>query len=161
MPIILQTFYDGSTVVFDRGRFDDWCVYLHLPLKKRYAPSDTEYFTRLQQLATQHGAQSLYNDYVEIYAQTTAKIDSDVLTLILDVAEKYQEDALEIAIWFTVIYAGMVAEENKEKAILKKRIKRLGMYQTLIEQIDPKIAAHFSRGKKWRELDELCKTKGF
>jgi len=30
------------------------------------------------------------------------------------------EDEQEINIWFTVIYAGMIAEENKVNAILKK-----------------------------------------
>ena len=64
-------------------------------------------------------------------------------------------------IWFTVIYAGMVAEENKAFAMLKKRIKRLGMHQVLVEGFDADYAAHFSRGKKWPELDSLMKQRGF
>jgi hypothetical protein len=70
-------------------------------------------------------------------------------------------DRLLIEKWFTVIYAGMVAEENKKFAVLKKRIKRLGMYQMLVENQDPKIAANFSKGKKWPELDLIMKSKGF
>ena len=70
-------------------------------------------------------------------------------------------DAEEIDIWFTVIYGGMVAEENKEFAVLKKRIKRLGMHQILIERKDAEYAANFSKGKKWKELDELMKKRGF
>ena len=64
-------------------------------------------------------------------------------------------------IWLNVLYAGMIAEENKKNAILKKRIKRLGMYQVLIEQMPPEQAAVFSKGKKWKELDQLMATKGF
>ncbi|ALG67028.1 DUF7004 family protein [Beggiatoa leptomitoformis] len=161
MQRLIQTFNDGSTVAFDSGRFDDWCVYLHRPAQRRYAPSDTYYFARLQILGKLYGFQSLYDDYIAIYEKTNAQINPDVLSLILQLTEKYQVDSLEIAIWFTVIYAGMVAEENKQGAILKKRIKRLGMHQTLIEQIAPNIAANYSRGKKWRELDVLCKEKGF
>jgi hypothetical protein len=64
-------------------------------------------------------------------------------------------------IWFNVLYAGMVAEENKEHALLKKRIKRLGMHQVLLENMEPEKAALFSKGKKWTELDKLMKEKGF
>jgi hypothetical protein len=35
------------------------------------------------------------------------------------------------------------------------------MHQILIENMPINEAANFSKGKKWRELDEICKTKGF
>lgn len=60
----------------------------------------------------------------------------------------YQKDALEFDIWFSVIYLGMVAEEKKQNAVLKKRIKRLGMYQILFEKLSAEDAAFFSKGKK-------------
>jgi hypothetical protein len=66
-----------------------------------------------------------------------------------------------IDIWFTVIYAGMVAEENKKNAKLKKRIKRLGMFQVLIEKKSAEYAANFSKGKKWKELDTIMLSAGF
>ena len=53
------------------------------------------------------------------------------------------------------------SQENKEFAKLKKRIKRLGMYQTLIEGMQPRDAANFSRGKDWTELDVIMKERGF
>ena len=77
------------------------------------------------------------------------------------IRDSYGSDAFEVKKWFTVIYAGMIAEENKAKAILKKRIKRLGMYQTLVEQMPAAEAAIFSKGKKWRELDNICRQLGF
>jgi hypothetical protein len=83
------------------------------------------------------------------------------LNLTGTLAAKYGEDAEEIEIWLTVIYAGMIAEENKAHAVLGKRIKRLGMYQVLIEKLSPDYAANFSKGKKWRELDAVMKGKGF
>ena len=60
-----------------------------------------------------------------------------------------------------MIYLGMVAEENKAGAVLKKRIKRLGMYQILFDNMSAYEAANFSRGKKVAELDPLCSSKGF
>lgn len=55
----------------------------------------------------------------------------------------------------------MIAEENKLNAILKKRIKRLGMYQVLVQNYPPSVAANYSKGKKWRELDALMVHYGF
>ena len=63
--------------------------------------------------------------------------------------------------WFTVIYAAMVAEENKAYTILKKRIKRLGMYQLLVLRWSIEEATTFSKGKKWKELDSIMTGFGF
>lgn len=84
-----------------------------------------------------------------------------LLQQITCISAEYNENQIEVDIWFTVIYAGMVAEENKENAILKKRIKRLGMHQLLIENESPHFAANFSKGRKWRELDLIMKKYGF
>jgi len=55
----------------------------------------------------------------------------------------------------------MVAEENKRSAVLKKRIKRLGVHQLLTEGMAPGRAAAFSRGKEAWMLDLLCRRRGF
>jgi hypothetical protein len=157
----IQTFSDGSTLTFDEGSFDSWCVYLKRPNQPRFAPTDVHYFSRLQQLGEIHGYEKIYGDFVSIYIPTSKAIDSEILSLIQKISTSYGTDALEIEILFTIIYAGMIAEENKQFAILKKRIKRLGMHQTLMDWLSPELAANFSRGKKWTELDLICKSKGF
>lgn len=159
--ILIQTFSDGSTLTFDKGAFDNWCVYLKRPNQTRYAPKDEQYFSDLNQLGLTYGHEKIYNDFVTYYTVTSANIDIQVLSLIQELSQTYNNHSAEIEILFTIIYAGMVAEENKEFAILKKRIKRLGMHQTLIEKMEAKEAASYSKGKGWRELDELCKNKGF
>ena len=42
----------------------------------------------------------------------------------------------------------MVAEENKKHAILKKRIKRLGMHQVLIEKKSAEYRSQLQQRKK-------------
>lgn len=155
------TFSDGTRLYFDRGAFDDWCVFLEASGAKRYAPGDIEYFTRLNELGNLYGHLVIYNDFVSVYARTTANIDSVVINSLPALAQKYAERALEMEKLFAILYAGMVAEENKQHAVLKKRIKRLGMHQTLILKLSPAVAANFSRGKKWRDLDLLCGQLGF
>ena len=158
---LIQTFSDDSQLFFDKGSFDDWCVYFKNTDKTVYAPTDIEYFTRLVELAEKYGPKKLYSHFLQFYRITTNQIDSRILHLINELARLYSEDRLEIEILFTILYAGMVAEENKANARLKKRIKRLGLHQVLIENMDPEMAANFSKGKKWQELDEICKLKGF
>jgi exoribonuclease II len=150
-----------NLVEFDQGSFDEWCVFLTRPGTPKYAPKDTEYFTLLKNMGNRFGHAKIYNDFISIYSQTTMDIDNTILDLITTLSNDYQEEAEEIDIWFTVIYAGMIAEENKANAILKKRIKRLGMHQTLLENYDPELAANFSKGKKWQELDKVMREKGF
>lgn len=73
----------------------------------------------------------------------------------------YGNDALEINILFTILYAGMVAEENKVNTKLGKRIKRLGMYQISLEDMSAQQAANYSRGMSWREIARECANRGF
>ena len=55
----------------------------------------------------------------------------------------------------------MIAERNKRYAVLRERIKRLGMYQILILKYTSGDAANFSKGKKAKDLDKICKDYGF
>jgi hypothetical protein len=161
MPTLIKNVRQRNIVEFDQGKFDDWCVYLTRPNRPRYAPLDIEYFSRLQELGRTHGLQRIYNDFVQVYNPTNRVVNPVILNNITTIADTYGSDAEEVDIWLTVIYAGMIAEENKQFAVLKKRVKRLGMHQVLLENMAPAVAANFSKGKKWRELDQIMRPKGF
>ena len=161
MPTLIKNVRNRNIVEFDSGSFDDWCVYLTRPQQLRYAPRDTEYFSKLKFFGNAHTPKKIYNDFVTFYILTDRNIDVNILNLITRLTDDYGTDAEEMDIWFSIIYAGMIAEENKANAILKKRIKRLGMHQVLIEGLDPNLAANFSKGKKWKELDALMRERGF
>lgn len=152
---------NGGFIEFDSGCFDGWCVFVNKPGTKRFAPTDVQYFRRIKEISEKFGTQKVYDDFVVIYNRTTKNIDTKVFDLILSLSRFYGAHTTEIEQWFNVLYAGMIAEENKENAILKKRIKRLGVHQVLIDGISPEKAAIFSKGKKWKELDEIMVTKGF
>lgn len=162
MPtLIKQLFYDRR-VIFDTGSFDEWCVYIVEKNGTKKAPFDVEYFTDLKIISEYYGHNKVYNDFVSIYKLTNKSIDQNVLNLIDDIVCTYEPQFYElIEQWFTVIYAGMIAEENKQFAILKKRVKRLGVHQILVLDYEPEVAANFSKGKKWRDLDVIMKSLGF
>lgn len=162
MATLIKQLQNNRSVVFDTGKFDNWCVFVVESNGDRKAPFDETYFSDLYTVSHKYAQRKVYNDFVRIYEKTTTSIDSSVLVLIDEIVNTYrQEDRVIVEQWFTVIYAGMIAEENKEFAILKKRIKRLGMHQVLILNIPARDAAKFSYGKKWRELDTIMKSFEF
>lgn len=162
MSRLIKNLKNNRKVIFDRGNFDEWCVYVVEKNGIRHAPFDKTYFSDLQRLSGKYPKEKIYNDFVQIYENTSQTIDSNVCQLIDKLVESYDDtDKILIEQWFAVLYAGMIAEENKQGAILKKRIKRLGMYQILVLNEEPEYAANFSKGKKWRDLDILMKKFGF
>lgn len=162
MGRLIKSLKENRKVIFDSGNFDDWCVYVVEENGRKKAPFDTEYFTDLKSIAKRYEENKVYNDFVAIYSKTTKSIDKDVLDLIDAIVKTYKEDdRFMVEQWFAVIYGGMIAEENKQFAILKKRIKRLGIHQILKLDYDSEVAANFSKGKKWKELDKIMKSLGF
>lgn len=158
---MIKQFADGSTLEFDAGSFDDWCIYLTRPGVPRHAPRDIVYFAALQRLAAVHGAHELYGDFVKVYKRTGKAIDPAVLIAIEGLAVRYGPDAQEIEILLTLLHAAMVAEMNKRYSPLGKRIKRLGVRQVLLEGMTPEAAASFSKDKRWRQLASECQKRGF
>lgn len=157
---VLKKFSDGSRIEFDRGKFDEWCVYLARPGQARYAPRDVEYFSTLKQLHERHPR--IHDDFVDVFVRTSRTINAGVLEFISDVALHYPNDLrTEVEVLLTTLYAAMISEENRANAPLGKRIKRLGVHQVIVGEMPPAQAAGFSRGKPWRELEELCGARGF
>ncbi len=162
MVRLIKQLQNNRAVIFDTGKFDDWCVYIVESNGNKKAPFDETYFGDLFNISHKYSSNKVYNDFVRIYEPTSKIIDPSVLTLIDEIVTSYNdEDRTLVEQWLTVIYAGMIAEENKANAILKKRVKRLGMYQVLILNMPAKDAAKFSYGKKWRDLDAIMRPFGF
>lgn len=156
------SFEDGTIIEQGRGRFDDYCVYLTRPGQGKHAPKDAEYFSFFIEKSRKYSSEKIYGDYVSIYEKTTNQIDYEIFEEIEEISMSYdEEDKLDFYVWYSVIYLGMVAEERRERAVLKKRIKRLGMYQILFERMSAVEAATFSTGKKVAELSPLCSERGF
>lgn len=159
---ILKSFKDESCVFYDRGKFDEYCVYLKEKDSNARAPRDVEYFQYFINISTKYGTKKVYSDFCKIYDKTTDDVNEDILTFITSISNSYKiEDILQVDKWFTIIYLGMVAEEKKANAILKKKIKRLGFHQIMLEGFTAYEAANFSRGKRAIILLQECQKRGF
>ena len=151
--------YNHGTLSFTTGRFDDWAVYVEIADWPKW-PKDEWYFTKLKRFALFLGEQKVLDDFKKIYDMTTSAVDENVLKEIKAIAKGYPTP-WEAAGIFGILYGGMIAEENKENAVLKKRMKMLGVHQILIEGFTARDAAEFSKGKNWKELVMECHSRGF
>lgn len=161
MGQLIKSFEDGAYLEYDRGSFDDWCVYLTKSDGNRRPPRDVDYFSQLKHLANRYGVERIYTDYVRVYDLTGKQVESSALANITAIASAYGADALEIDKIFSILYMAMIAEERKKFTRLGKRIKRLGIYKLLIENRSVSDAANFMRGMGWRDIDILCRERGF
>ena len=109
MPQKINQFSHGGFIEFDKGKFDEWCVFVTRASGERFAPTDVLCFSRLKILAETHGHENVYFDFVAIYNRTEISISKNVLELISVLSHLYGKDALEVEIWFNVLYAGMIA----------------------------------------------------
>lgn len=157
----IKKFSDGSILRFGHGNFDGWCVFYFDPDGNMYVPKDEEYFSKLKAYGECYGSKKVYDDFVKIYNRTTGSVDNCVLKYITKLSESYNENQLDIDILFTILYMAMIAEENKKNTVLRKRIKRLGIHQLLLENYTPEEAASFSCGMKAAEIEKMCVARGF
>ena len=161
MGQIIKAFSDGSFLEYDRGGFDDWCVYLTNASGSRRPPRDTDYFAQLKDLAEQYGTKKVYGDYVKVYDLTGKQVNRGSLESITLLSKEYGASAIQVDTIFSILYMAMIAEERKAGTRLGKRIKRLGVHKLLIENTPVREAANFMRGMGWRDIARLCEERGF
>lgn len=164
--MLIRQFANGTVVEYDRGRFDEWCVYVTRPGVARRPPLDVEYFGELLQMANTYGNERVHNEFIEIYNATSDKVEATVLERIHELASHYKDIEFETELLYTVVYAAMVSEErqrveNPRRAPNGKRLKRLGIHQIFFEGFAPQDAANWSRGRRAAELADECRQRGF
>lgn len=157
----IKDFENGIKLYYDYGCFDDWCVHIIDKENKIYRPKDKVVFNRLLKYASKYGTDSIYEDFTKIYNLTSKNLSNDVIELISKESKKYTEDEIGVSVLFTLLYACMVAEENKKDTKLGKRIKMLGVHQLLKDKMSCEEAANFSKRKNSRLLKYICESKGF
>jgi hypothetical protein len=161
MGELIASFSDGSYLEFSRGRFDAYCVFEVTPEGKRVPPRDTDYFDTLIRCGEVLTKQQVYDDFVVVYELTSNLLDVNVIKTISGLAARYSPLQLEFSKAMTMVYAGMIAENNKAYTKLGKRIKRLGLFMLLNESGSVDFSANFMRGKGWQEIDRMCQERGF
>jgi len=101
---------------------------------------------QLKLLAEQFGTKKVYDDFVKVYDRADKQVSKDKLEKISLLSKNYGRSASQADIIFSILYMVMIAEERKAGTRLGKRIKRLGIYRLLIENMPVHKAANFMRG---------------
>ena len=155
-------FVDGSSLVYEKGKFDNWCVIYYASNGINRALLDRDYFFELYELADKYDRNTIYDDFVKLYNSTTNVFNNNIKDIIEEIVKHYNcEDQLKVEKLFSVLYMTMVSEENRNNTKLGKRIKHLGIYELLCQNKSVEYATTFMIGKKWMEIDALCKERGF
>ena len=89
---------------------------------------------------------------------TGKAISENVLEKIHVLASSYN-DPHWVELTFVVLYAAMVAEENKENTKLDKKIKGLAVYMLLIENRSPEFIVNYFQGMKWQKIQAMCDAR--
>ena len=156
----INQFRNGGTIEFDPDSDGSPGLLITRPDGQQIVPNNLQCLSRLKKLGKIHGANCIYDDYVVIYNRSGIDIDPDVFQIISLLGNHYGADALELEVWFNMLYTSMVAEEKKNGGA-GKRMKRLWMHHVLIDDLEPAVAINFSKGILWHNLDRLMKAKGF
>jgi len=157
---------NGTRIWFGRGRFDYFCIFISTPLygiydyvciytHGWYGPVDDKFFTKIKELGCRYGPDRVYNDFLKFYIRAAADVDPATIQLISDTADGYGRDRDYVEIMFILLYAMLIAEENRPPRMpFKKRLKRLAMYQLLKDNPpkSPREVANFSKHKRAGEI---------
>ena len=157
---IIKRFPDGTWLEYDRGRFDNWCVYFCNGSGRR-AILDIEYFSQLKNMASKYGKRKVYKAFEKIYDETEWIFNPDILKKIDTISNEFGTDALLMNILLTELYATMIAEENKRGSVLGKKIKRFGIHQVLFQGFTVEQAASYTKGMKAKDIERMCVAAGF
>ena len=151
---------NGNTCIyFDRGAFDKYCVYINKCNGSfRHAPKDEEYFDWIRILAQRYGVWQVWNDFCCIYnIVDTGESEDDVFALIISIDMHYNDDTI---LWWLIFYMTMLAECKKEHTILKKSIKKLGVYNILFDGYTVEYTVEYMKGMRWQDLKKIMIERG-
>lgn len=157
--------YGGQVIFFGSGDFDVWCAYTGMydeyGIMRCAMPSDKYYFKIIRDVADARNCHvSMYADFVDIFRRTGKVLNDAVVVHIGELADRYDKDSDIMYNMFMHVYYGMLAEENKQGAVLGKSIKLLGLYDLLIDRKSVKDAADCNRDRNWSGIYTDCDAAG-
>lgn len=151
----------GKRIGFESGKFDEWQVNVVNENGVKKAPLDVDYFNELLILRDLIGVDDTYKLFINIYDKVDKNVNKEVINFIINTSEEFKQYEIELDLLLMTLYYTMIAEENKKYTRLGKKIKRLGVHQVLKENFNIRVAANYSKGLGWRDIEQECRNRGF
>ena len=150
---LLYKFQDETYLAFDQGYFDNFRVSFYSKNNEYInSPTDVELLSFLKSLQEDELTWKRVTYLAKQIHDETKISELNFLERITNLQEQK---------YYYYLAAAMIAEERKAKAVLKKRVKLLGIYQVLMLNMQPGEAANWSKNKPWREIAKECEKYGF
>ena len=105
------------------------------------------------------GDKKVWDDFMKIANKTSYKFNGRVVSQVNNISISY-DNPLDVFKTYCILYMSMISEECKENTILGKRIKMLGVYNTVIDKYPIKYIVKYMRGKSVDYLKKLCVERG-
>lgn len=144
----LKSFHDGTSVVFDRGSFDNYRVSFYC-LKGRHikSPKDVEFLNYFLSIGENEKVWSnIYSSFRSINSKT--KFNEVIFPKIKGTVEEEK--------YLSAYAAALIAEERKANTRLGKLVKFIALHQVLMQDWDSYAASKWSYGRKWTEIAAEC-----
>ena len=155
-------FSNKQRIEFRQGKFDSWCVFIVDKNGSEKIPLDKELFEELKKFSSICGNLRIYSEILQVFTISGKDIEREVIKKIVEISNRHDAKNVEsIKILYTKYYYAFVAEENRARTVLGKRVKMLGIYQVLLENFSPEDAANFSKGMSGKTIADLCSVRGF
>ena len=183
----VMAFPDGRFMWFGWGVFNEWYIgYTPFPEADGTPPQESLNFDQdkymlgqLKKLQDEYGPKvmsfmwSIYHLVPTRHEMSPVVPAQEAWRRILSFAGTFQdEDHDRVAHLFGYVYYAMISEENYEDTKLGKKLKLLGIYQTLLEDMEVDRACCYSRRESaeillgtpemrlWERLQLECEARG-
>lgn len=128
-------------------------------------PHDSWYFNILRELTYKYDKDVLWEYFITLYNSIPQMRDihpeRDMVGIINRICLHYSEKNIRTV--FDILTLAMIAENNKllpYPSKLGKKLKALGVYQSIFSDMSMHEITHFSKGKTWRDIDSYMKKIG-
>ncbi|MQS52725.1 DUF7004 family protein [Companilactobacillus mishanensis] len=169
----VKKYSDGMVYYYTTGKKDPWCL-IKFENGHNEPLYDVDFLRKIQNYAKKYGKDVMYNKFLEISNlvdsnayETNGKPNSKIadLNTIEKLSTAFGQDSLDIEKMFGYFYFTMIAEWyykiGRKPSYLKHRIKQLGVYQVVKDDMSPQTAATYSKGRHIKELECTMKEDKF
>ena len=165
---IIHSFRTGDYLVYFHHKFDDFCVAL-IKDGQVDIPQDKEYFKTIKRLGRTLGEKRTYSLFLRVWLLVSKGMTAPNEAH-WDYIEKWtweylgeRTDLFDITFeTMCILYVAMISEENHLYGVhlppLGKDVKKIGIYQVLMEDFSPSAAADYTKKMAWRDMAKISRS---
>lgn len=158
--ITVETTIGTNKKTIDTGIFVEYAITDF----KFDAPTDNDYMQEIRNLASKYGQNEVWRSFLKLYdsipQQRGVAITRTMTRKVSEIVAQYPCEK-NLRLTFDCLLCAMIAENNREKTKLGKKIKALGIYQSIYElHLSIPQVTNYSKNKSWQWISKECQRRG-